>query len=72
MRTSELRQLSDEELETALKNARDELFNLSFQLSTRQLKDHAAIGRARRNLARILTLRRERELEAEMAGGRSA
>lgn len=65
MRTAELRRLSDPELATELATAREELFNLRFQLSTRQLKDHASIDRTRRKIAAILTLQRERELERE-------
>jgi large subunit ribosomal protein L29 len=70
MRTAELRRLTDAELAGELTNARDQLFNLRLQLSTRQLKDSAAIGRARRDIARILTVRRERDLElaSEPAG----
>lgn len=70
MRTAELRRLSDDELATELTSAREELFNLRFQLSTRQLKDYRAIERARRKVARILTLQHERHLvaEAEHAG----
>jgi len=63
MRTSELRRQSDAELAAELISAREELFNLRFQLSTRQLKDHAAIGRARRKIATILTLQHEHDLE---------
>ncbi len=63
MRTAELRRLTDAELAAELVSAREELFNFRFQLSTRQLKDHAAIGRTRRKIAAILTLQRERELE---------
>ena len=65
MRTAELRRLSDDELATELTSAREELFNLRFQLSTRQLKDYRAIERARRKVARILTLQHERHLVAE-------
>lgn len=61
MRPSELRRLSDAELGSELANAREELFNLRFQLSTRQLKDHAALRGARRKMAQILTLQRERQ-----------
>lgn len=60
MRTVELRKLSDAELASELRSAREELFNLRFQLATRQLKDHAALRRARRAVARILTLQQER------------
>ena len=67
MRTAELRRLTDEELGAELASSLDELFNLRFQLSTRQLKDQASLARARRKVARVLTLRRERELESALA-----
>ncbi len=67
MRTAELRRLSDAELSAELTSAREELFNLRFQLSTRQLKDYQGIGRTRRKIARILTLQRERDLVREVA-----
>lgn len=63
MRPAELRRLSDEELAAELKKARDELFNVRFQLATRQLKDPAAIRRTRRTVAQILTVQSERELD---------
>jgi large subunit ribosomal protein L29 len=65
MRTAELRRLSEDELTNELSSAREELFNLRFQLSTRQLKDYRAIERARKKVARILTLQHERRLAAE-------
>jgi large subunit ribosomal protein L29 len=65
MRTAELRRLTDAELAAELTTAREELFNLRFQLSTRQLKDYRAIERARKNVARILTLQHERALSPE-------
>lgn len=68
MRTAELRRLSDLELAAELTSAREELFNLRFQLSTRQLKDNESIERTRRKIARILTLQHERELGGETTG----
>ena len=65
MRTAELRRLNEAELAAELVTAREELFNLRFQLSTRQLKDYRAIERARKKIARILTLQHERRLTAE-------
>ena len=69
MRTAELRRLSESELATELTSAREELFNLRFQLSTRQLKDYRAIERARKKVARILTLQHERRLAGEAEHG---
>ncbi|MGZ4119404.1 MAG: 50S ribosomal protein L29 [Actinomycetota bacterium] len=58
----ELRDLSDEELETKLSEAKEELFNLRFQLVTGQLDNPMAIKSMRKEVARILTVIREREL----------
>ncbi|TMK52174.1 MAG: 50S ribosomal protein L29 [Actinobacteria bacterium] len=58
----ELRDLSDEELETKLAEAKEELFNLRFQLVTGQLDNPMAIKIMRKEIARILTVIREREL----------
>jgi len=57
-----LRQLSDAELEQALTDAKRDLWSARFALSTRQLKDFSSIPRTRRNIARILTVKRERGL----------
>ena len=62
-RVAELRDLGDDELLARLESNKEELFNLRFQLATRQLKDVRAIPRARRKIARALTLQREREIE---------
>ena len=58
----ELRDLSDEELDTKLAEAKEELFNLRFQLVTGQLDNPMAIKVVRKEVARILTVIREREL----------
>ncbi|MGH2450452.1 MAG: 50S ribosomal protein L29 [Candidatus Limnocylindria bacterium] len=58
-----MRRLSDDELADELKTAREELFNLRFQLATRQLKDHRQLPGARRRIARVLTVMHERELQ---------
>jgi large subunit ribosomal protein L29 len=58
----ELRDLSDDELETKLAEAKEELFNLRFQLVTGQLDNPMAIKTMRKEVARILTVIREREL----------
>ncbi len=59
----DLRRLSEEELAEELKTATQELLDLRFQLATRQLKDVRAIPRARRRIARTLTVKRQREIE---------
>jgi large subunit ribosomal protein L29 len=65
---SELTQLGQVELEGRLAESRRELFNLRFQLATGQLDNSARLGIVRRDVARILTVLREREIaEAEAA-----
>jgi large subunit ribosomal protein L29 len=61
---TELRGLEPEELETRLSEARQEAFNLRFQLVTGQLDNYSRIGLVRREVARIETLLREREITA--------
>jgi len=60
----DLRRLSAEELEAEMKTAKEELLDLRFQLATRQLKDVRAIPRARRRIARAMTVQRQREIES--------
>ncbi|MDW7712085.1 MAG: 50S ribosomal protein L29 [Deferrisomatales bacterium] len=62
MSASELRQLSSEELRAKEAELRQELFNLRFQHATRQLENTARIPAAKREMARVLTVLREREL----------
>jgi large subunit ribosomal protein L29 len=60
----ELRELNDTELEHRLGEAKEELFNLRFQNATGQLDNVARIPQVRRDVARIETLLREREIAA--------
>jgi len=60
----ELRQLNDTELEHRLGEAKEELFNLRFQNATGQLDNSARMGQVRKDIARLETLLREREIEA--------
>lgn len=60
----ELRELSDKELTDLLEDKRESIFNLRFQQGFGQLEDQNAIGRERRDIARILMVLRERQLEA--------
>jgi large subunit ribosomal protein L29 len=60
----DLRELNDTELEHRLGEAKEELFNLRFQNATGQLDNIARIPQMRREVARIETLLREREIEA--------
>ncbi|HIC85406.1 MAG TPA: 50S ribosomal protein L29 [Desulfobacterales bacterium] len=62
MKASELRELSTEELLEKEKTLKQELFNLRFQKATGQLGNTAAIPNTKRELARVKTILREREL----------
>jgi large subunit ribosomal protein L29 len=61
MRAKQLRDMTDEELERALADRRQELFNLRFQSATGALENPARLKLAKREIARILTVRNERE-----------
>jgi large subunit ribosomal protein L29 len=58
----ELRNLDNAELTTKLKEAKEELFNLRFQGATGQLESHGRLRAVRKDIARIYTILREREL----------
>ena len=60
MRPSELRELSDDDLDLRLHERRQELFNLRFQAATGALENAARVRLAKREIARILTVRNER------------
>jgi large subunit ribosomal protein L29 len=64
MTATELRELPDDELRQRYAEAKEELFNLRFQAVTGQLDDPRRLGRVRRDLARVLTVMREREIAA--------
>jgi len=61
-KTAELRRLEDDELQTQLKEFKEELFNLRFQSATGQLESHGRLRAVRHDIARIYTVLREREL----------
>jgi large subunit ribosomal protein L29 len=61
----ELRDLGDADLVERLDSSKEELFNLRFQLATGQLDNPMRIGEVRHEVARILTILRERELEQQ-------
>jgi large subunit ribosomal protein L29 len=63
----ELRDLPDEELIERLESDKEELFNLRFQLATGQIDNPMRIKDVRHEIARILTIVREREIESEAA-----
>jgi large subunit ribosomal protein L29 len=62
----DLAEMGDDEVETALAGAKSELFNLRFQHVTGKLDNYARIGQVRKDVARYMTILREREIaEAE-------
>ena len=63
MNAKELRDLRDDELEEQIKTARRDVFGLRFQLATGELENTAGVGTAKRDLARALTIARERGLD---------
>ncbi len=62
MKAKEIRQMTDKELEEKLLDLKNELFNLRFQLATGQLDNPMRIKAVRKDIARIKTIVREREL----------
>ena len=68
--TSELRQMDDEGLATKLVEAKEELFNLRFQAATGQLESHGRLRSVKKDIARIYTVVRERELGIRTAPGK--
>jgi large subunit ribosomal protein L29 len=62
-KVTEIRNLNTAELTKQLEDTHQELFNLRFRLSTKQLVNHRELRRVKRNIARLKTLLREKELE---------
>ncbi len=58
----ELRQLTGEELTSKVREMKEELFNLRFQAATGQLESHGRLSAVRKEIARVYTIMREREL----------
>jgi len=69
MDISRARELSDQELLNELAQARRQLYDLRFQLATRQLSDYSQIAQTRRSIARLLTVQTEREFNDTAAAG---
>ena len=67
MKPAEVRALSDAELARRLEELQQELFNLRFQLTTRQLENYKRLEAVRRDIARVRTIVRERALQASGA-----
>jgi len=76
MNASDLKEMTPVELTELLAEAKEELFNLRFQLATNQLDNTARIRATKKDIARILTVMREQEIEAwraqQAAAGRKA
>jgi large subunit ribosomal protein L29 len=68
VKSGELRDLSDAELRDHIRTARRELFGLRFQHATGELDNTAGLGLAKREVARALTVARERDLDIERNG----
>jgi large subunit ribosomal protein L29 len=64
MKVSALRELTDDELQQKGQELAEELFNLRFQLATGQIENIGRITEVRRDIARVKTLQRERQLQA--------
>ena len=69
MKPGELRNMDDDELERRLVESKQELFNLRFQHVTGQLDNYARLGQLKKDVARINTLLREREIQAAESVG---
>jgi large subunit ribosomal protein L29 len=67
MRTSDLRDLDNNELTEHIRTARRELFGLRFQHATGELDNTSGLSRAKREVARALTVQRQREIDSYTA-----
>ena len=65
MKASDLKELTVEELQTKLTELKEELFNLRFQLAVNQLENSNRIGAVKKDIARVSTILRQRELGIE-------
>jgi large subunit ribosomal protein L29 len=61
LKASEIRELTDDEVVEALRSSRQELFNLRFQDATGALENTTRMGQVKKDIARLLTLQRERD-----------
>jgi large subunit ribosomal protein L29 len=68
---TELRELTDEELLNRLAEAKQDVFTLRFKLATGSADNHTLLGGAKRDVARILTVLRQREIAAAESAGAS-
>jgi len=65
MNANELREISDEELLEHIRTARREIFGLRFQHATGELENTAGLGSSKKDLARALTIARQRGIDTE-------
>ena len=65
MKANELLSLSKAQLEAKIKELKEELFNLRFQMATSQLDNTARVNTVKKDIARVLTEQRAREIAAE-------
>ena len=65
MKYKDIKELTDEELATKVEEGRAELFNLRFQMATSQLDNTARVKNVKKDIARVLTEQRAREIAAE-------
>ncbi|MBN1933266.1 MAG: 50S ribosomal protein L29 [Anaerolineae bacterium] len=65
MKVSEIREMSAQQIREEIERAQENLFNLRFRWATSQLRDYNVIQAARRDIARLKTVLRERELAGE-------
>jgi large subunit ribosomal protein L29 len=71
LKAHELDELNDVDLEARLREAKEELFNLRFQAATGQLESHGRLRLVKKDIARIYTVVRERELGIRVTPGAS-
>jgi large subunit ribosomal protein L29 len=69
LRAHELDEMNETDLEARLREAKEELFNLRFQAATGQLESHGRLRTVKKDIARIYTVVRERELGIRSAPG---
>lgn len=65
MKVEDIRKMSTEELNKELTSLKEELFKLRFQHATNQLENSAQIAQVKRDIARVMTIKREQELAAK-------
>ena len=65
MKASDIKEMTAEELQDKLKSLKQELFNLRFQLAVNQLENTSRIGAVKKDIARVSTVLRQRELGIE-------